>query len=75
MRQSADSTYRRTVVAAHRAFVDAQVERVPLGDDALAQERRGDGDARLRGQLQQRGLEAEAVDFRVGEDHRVASRS
>ena len=57
------------LVAAHRAFVDAQVERVALGDDALAQERRGDGDARLRGQLQQRGLESEAVDFGVGEDH------
>ena len=38
------------LLAAHRPFVDAGEQRMPLADHALAQDRGGDGDARPLGQ-------------------------
>ena len=62
------------LVAAHRPLVDADEERVPLGDHALAQDGRGDRHAGLLGQREQLVLEAEAVDLDVGQDHRPSGR-
>ena len=59
---------------AHRPLVDAHEERVPLGDDALAQDRRRDRHPGLLGQGEQLVLETEAVDLDVGQDHRPLGR-
>ena len=59
---------------AHRPLVDADEQRMPLRDHALAQDRRRDRQARPLGQGDQVILEPEAVDLDVGQDHRPLGR-
>ena len=58
------------LLAAQGALVDAGEQRMPLADHALAEHRGGDRDAGPLGKLQQRALQAEAVDLDAGQDDR-----
>ena len=70
--QSLDSTNSRDLLAAHRPFVQPGKQRMPLADDALAQDRADHGNAGPFGEGQQLILQAEAMDFHVGDDYRAA---
>ena len=59
------------IVAAHRAFVHAEVERVLLADDGFAENGGGDRDIGFLRELQQFLLQPEAVHFDIGEDDRL----
>ena len=60
------------IIAAHGAFVNAQIQRVLLTDDRFAQHGRRDRNPGLADQLEQLVLQAEAVHFHVGQNDRLA---
>src|SRR5258708_6966525 len=60
------------IVAAHRAFIDAEVKGMLLADNGFAQDGGGNWDVGFPGELEHRILQAEPVDFNVGNDHRPA---
>ena len=60
------------VLAAHRAFIDAEVERVVLANDGLAEHGRGHGDVGLARELEELVLQAEPVHLHVRQDDRLA---
>ena len=68
--QSLSSTNCVTSLVAHRPFVQADEQRMRLGDDALAEHRGGDRNLRAFGQGQQLVLQAEAMNLDAGDDHR-----
>ena len=70
MTQSLCSTNCVTSSRPSAALVDAHEQRVPLADDALAEHRGGDGDARPFGKLQQFVLQPETMHLDAGDDHR-----
>ena len=60
------------VVAAHRAFIDAEVERMVLANDGLAEHGRRHGDIGLARELEELVLQAEPVHLHVRQDDRLA---
>ena len=63
------------LVAAHRAAVDAEVERMVLGDGGLAEQVGGDRDVEPLGELDRQVGQAEAVQLDAGEDDRLLRRA
>ena len=61
------------VVTAHRPFINAEVTGMLLTDDRFAEDGGGDRDVGLMHQFEHGVLQAEAVDFDVGNDHWLAS--
>ena len=60
----------RHLAAPHPSFVEADVERMDLTDDALAEECRSNRDPCRLGQRDRVGLEPEALQLDAGDDHR-----
>ena len=60
------------IVAAHRALVNTEVKPVRFADDRLAKDRARKRDAGFFDELQERLLQAEAVNLDIGDDDRLS---